>query len=691
MGLSLWVGQLDHWEVAWGADLWFHALMRGGAPYRASAALALGLIVAASAVVHWLASLAHVVPYYFADEYIYFALAQGIAENGSPVVRGSTAAFPAVLEPLQASLFHVFFGVDDAYRLTQALHAIEMSLAAVPMYLLARRLRLGVSPSLACAALAVASPALFWSSFILADPISYPLALTALYAAVRVLEEPRLKTQLVFFGSAGLATAARTQYIVLFLVLPIAALVVERGNVRRVARDHWLTVGSLTFAVVATVAVGFAGVLGPYTAWFGVATDPAVVARSLALDTQVLALAAGAVVVPGAIVGLDLLLSHPRTRAERGFAAFSLLTGAALVGLATLGANTRVQERYLVALVPLAGLLCAVWVDRGMPRRSIAVGLAVVLAASYAAYDLTQWASTHSPTLRALDQLEQGVGDPILVRVGLSGLALLAILLIGFRRGGALLAVAIAVSAGLSVGAYLSDRTNAREVREARLPAAKDWLDRAGIGPTAVLHPPGAERAPALQQLFWNRSLDQVVELEGADPLDFFATTRARISRDGRLLVAGRPVRSPLLVPWQGAALTLEGARVLRRLRDFELVRPTGSLRVATLISGRSRDGWAGPRATVRAWPSTFGAGPRRLAFVVSLPETLQHAVRLRLAGAGAARQLTIQPGAEVPVSIALSGSKPLRLVLEGKPTFEIGSRRVAFMVTRPRVLVQRP
>ena len=665
--------------------------MRGGAPYRASAALALGLIVAASAVLHWLASLAHVVPYYFADEYIYSALARGIAEHGTPVVRGSTAAFPAVLEPLQTSILYVFFGIDDAYRLTQALHALEMSLAAVPVYLLARRLRLGVSPALACAVLAVASPALFWSSFILADPVSYPLALTALFAAVRVLEEPRLQTQLVFFGTAGLATAARTQYIVLFLLLPIAALVVEAGDFRRVARGHWLTVGSLAVAVAGTLAVGFAGVLGPYTAWFGVATDPAVVARSLALDSLVLVLAAGAVVVPGAIVGLDLLLSHPRTRAERGFAAFSLLFGAALVGLATLGASTRVQERYLIALVPLAGLLCAVWVDRGMPRRSIAVGLAVVLAASYAAYDLTAWATTHSPTLRALDRLEQGLGDPIAVRAVLAGLALLAIPLIVLRRGGALLVVAIAVSAALSSGAYLSDRTNAREVRAARLPAAKDWLDRAGVGATAVLHPPGAERAPALQQLFWNRSLDQVLELEGADPLDFFATIRARISRDGRLLAADRPVRSPLLVPRGGATLTLEGARVLRRLRDFELVGPTGSLRVATLISGRSRDGWVGSRATIHAWPGGVGSRTRRLAFVVSLPEALQHHVRLRMTGDGVTRQLTIRPGDEIPISFTLGRSGPLRLVLEGTPTFELGTRTVSLMVSRPRLRAQRP
>lgn len=655
------------------------------------AAAAVAVIVALSAFVHWLASLGHVVPYYFADEYIYSALARGIADHGAPDVRGSTAAFPAVLEPLQTSIFYVFFGIEDAFRLTQALHAIEMSLAAVPVYLLARRLRLGASPALACAALAVVSPALFWSSFILADPVAYTLALTALYAAVRVLEEPRLQTQIAFFGAAALATAARTQYIVLFLALPVAAWIVEQGNLRRVVRGQWLTVGALGVAMIATAAVGFAGVLGPYTAWFGVATDPAVVARSVALDALVVVLAAGAVVVPGAIVGLDLLLSHPRTRAERGFAAMSLLFGAALAGLATLGTTTRVQERYLIALIPLPALICAVWVDRGMPRRRIAAALAVSLAAVYAVVDLTGWGTAHSPTLRGLGQLEQALGDPALVRVAVVLLMLLAVLLIGLRRGRALLLVAIAVSGALSVGAYVSDRENALEVREGRLPANKDWLDRTGIGEAAVLHAPGAERAPALQQLFWNRSLDRVLELDGADPLDFFATEHARISRDGRLLVADRPVRSPLLVPWQGAAFTFEGVRLVRRLRDFELVRPGGSARIATMISGRFRDGWIGSRATIRAWPGLVGSGPRELTFTVSLPATRPQAVQLRLSGAGPPRELLIRPGTQVPITFPMSGSTPLRVVLEATPTFEIGSRIVALRVLRPRLRAQRP
>lgn len=655
-------------------------------------AVVLGLValVGASALLRWLASLAHVVPYYFADEYIYASLARGISEHGAPVVRGSSVAFPAILEPLQTSPFYAFFGLEDAFRLTQGLHAVEMSLAAVPVFLLARRLGLERPLALACSAVAVTSPALFWSAFVLAEPLSYPLALTTIYAAVCVLDEPRPKTQLFFLATAGLATAARTQYVVFFLALPLAALAVERGRLARVARTQWFTVGLLALAVVAMLGAALVGALGPYTAWFGVATEPGVVGRSVALDALVLALAAGAVVVPGAIVGLDLLLSQPRTRAERGFAAFCLFVGAAIAGLAALGAATRVQERYLIVMTPVPALLCAIWIQRGMPRRHAATVLALALGAAYIAVELTAWDATHSPTLRALSQFEEALGA-VGIRAAAAALVLAAVPLMFLRRGSALLVAAIIATGALSVGAAVSDRANAQAVREGRLPAQKDWLDRSGLGDVSLIHPPGAQRAPALQQLFWNRSLGRVLELPGADPLDFFATASTRITADGRLLVDERPVRSPLVVPSQGAAFTFWGARTLRRIRDFELVEPTGDVHIATMISGRYRDGWAGDHVSIGAWPAASGSQPTRLAFVLSLPGTRPEPAHVRVRLHGRTRSLIVRPGERVPVFVATGATRPVRVALTASPVFELGNRSVAVQVSRPRLLSQRP
>jgi hypothetical protein len=660
------------------------------------AVVALVAIVGGSALLRWAASLAHVVPYYFADEYIYSALARGIADHGRPVVRGADVAFPALLEPLLTAPFYTVTDISHALLLTQALHAVEMSLAAVPVFLLARRLGLAAPTALGCAGVAVASPALFWSSFATADAVAYTLALSAIYAAVCVLDRPRFWTQAAFVSLAGTASFARAQYLVLFLVLPVAALVVERGNVRRVARSHWLTLAVLVFAATAVAVIGFFEVLGPYSGFLGAAAQPRIVAASVGLEALIVGCAAGIVAVPGAVVGLDLLLTHPRTRAERGFAALSLFCAFALVGLSSLIASLEgasgTHERYLIALIPLPIIFCAVWIDRGMLHRRAAYAVAGLGAGAYAAIDLTSWRADHSSTLFALKELEGVAGADSIVRAVTVCLALGAIpLMWRFRSMTPIFAVTIGSMIMISFGAFAFDRANAAELRAGRLPVHENWLDRMGLGRVMLVNAPSADRGAALQQLFWNESLDRVVELPGSKPLDFFATLDARVAHDGRLLVRRETVRSAILVPWQGASFTFSNGTLVRRIRDFELIRSRGSIRVATMISGRFRDGWIGRRTTIRAWPGAVGSQPSRLAFTVSLPGTRLHAVHLRVSGAGPPRELVIRPGTEVPISFPASGSRPVRLVLQATPTFEIGSRTVALRASRPRLLAQRP
>ena len=108
---------------------------------RVSARLWLAGIVAVSFAVRLVAALAHEAPRYFPDEYIYSSLARSISQ-GALEIRGTAAGFPALLEPLLASPLWLVADTEGAYRLTQAMHALAVSLAAVPVYWLARRLGL---------------------------------------------------------------------------------------------------------------------------------------------------------------------------------------------------------------------------------------------------------------------------------------------------------------------------------------------------------------------------------------------------------------------------------------------------------------------------------------------------------------------------------------------------------------------
>ena len=96
---------------------------------------------------------------------------RSLASQGRPLIRGrarisrpcSNRYSPPPSGPLAST--------ETAYHLVQAENAVFMSLAAVPVYLLARRLGLGAGYALACAAFALAIPDLAFAGF---DPLRSP-------------------------------------------------------------------------------------------------------------------------------------------------------------------------------------------------------------------------------------------------------------------------------------------------------------------------------------------------------------------------------------------------------------------------------------------------------------------------------------------------------------------------------------
>ena len=151
------------------------ALARAGT----RAAPLLAALVAASFVVRLVLGWLRATPTFFADEYIYGELGRSLAESGRPLIRGASASFPALLQPLVTAPAWLFGDVETSFRVIQTLGALAMSLAAVPVYLLARRLGLGTWICLALGALALAVPDLVYAGWVVAEPYAYPLALGA--------------------------------------------------------------------------------------------------------------------------------------------------------------------------------------------------------------------------------------------------------------------------------------------------------------------------------------------------------------------------------------------------------------------------------------------------------------------------------------------------------------------------------
>jgi hypothetical protein len=577
-----------------------------------------------------LAAAGRIVPYYLPDEYIYPSLARGFAEHGRPLIRGVGVHFPALLEPLVTTpIWLLTKDPHAAWRLTQGLHALVVSFAAIPAYLLARRVGLAPAFSLAVGALAVAIPDAVYASSMLAEPLAYPLVLAALCAGVSVAVDATPRAQLAFVAFSAFAVFARIEYAVVPIAVALSALAADRFRVLRTLGRLWPSLGALFVAPVTLVAVlGSHRALGPY-AHARHAFVPLSILRWVGRDAMLLAYSSGWVIVPGALVGLAYALIRPRTRSEIAFAMSTLVLAGALLVEAAQIADTdsrRFQERYVFVLLPLLAIAFGLYVQRGLPRRLPTAAIATGLLLLAARIPLSGYAAAHgkddSPTLWAVLRVEaalttgNGALAIALVAAALSGWAAL----VGWRRSGGLVALGVAVAAccALSAGAASFDGKISHQLRRT-LPADPRWIDDGHVGAVDVIAPPGARREQTWEALFWNHSAKRLV-LFGSPKIDQFAVGRLRVAPDGRMFVGMQPLRRAFAVQTYASTLQLAGVTRARHELIWDLFRPRGTPRLRMIAAGRYVDGWLAARGTITVWTRTGGT----LRLVLTLPRGLR-------------------------------------------------------------------
>jgi len=653
------------------------SLPRPDAVARATAVparLVLAGIVAVSFAVRLAAALVHTTPLYFPDEYIYSGIARSLAENGRPLIRGHSAHFPAMLEPLLAAPFWLSHDPAVVYRLTQAENALFMSLAAVPAYLLVRRLGGGSWPALAAAALTVASADLFFASFVLADAVAYPFVLGAVYAGVCALARPSRGNQLGFALLAGLATFTRIQYVFLPLVFLAAALVVERFSLRTAVRRFRLSLVLYAAPLALVAGLGPKRLLGYYSGIADFGVKPLAIGHWLGTDSLLLAYAAGFALVPGALAGLAYALRRPRSREESAYAA--LATGVLLaifteaVLYATNGSD-RFQERYLMVLLPLVFPAFWLWTQRGRPGARVVALLALGLIAVAARVPLSGYtisdSKQDSPFLLAVFRLEHAVGignGSLLVAIVASALACLgaaACFRAGFARW-AVLATLVA-SCVVSAGAVAFDAHVVKSVRASLLPTDARWVDHSGLGDVTLVQTPATPHAAADEQLFWNTSLKHLYFLDDATAIDAFGSARTHAAPDGRLVSGGHTLQGPLLVSNFAVRVLLSGAVRVARGANYDLWRPLGTPRFALFAGGLYHDGWLASSGHITVWPAADGRVRGTLTLPLSLPpEPRAERTVLQLRGPGVARRVVVNPGRSVVLRLHVSHRGPWSL-----------------------------
>ena len=126
-------------------------------------------IVVLSTTIRFLLSRRVVAPWIMVDEVIYSELAKSFAATGHFLVRGeSTSAYGFVYPMLIAPAYRLHAAIPSAYDFAKGINSFVMSLTAIPVYLLARRV-VPSGLSLVAALLALAIPSMAYTSTLMTE------------------------------------------------------------------------------------------------------------------------------------------------------------------------------------------------------------------------------------------------------------------------------------------------------------------------------------------------------------------------------------------------------------------------------------------------------------------------------------------------------------------------------------------
>jgi hypothetical protein len=629
----------------------------------------LALVYLVAFAYHWLQSRAHVSPAVFGDELLYSKLAESLASGNGFTFRGEPLFFPAPLAVFLEVPAWLFHSTPTAYAVVKALNVAVMASAVFPAYCIARRL-MRPSFALLCASTAVAGPPMLYAPYLMSEALAYPIFLLALATMLRAIERPSRRMEIAVIAVSLTAVLTRLQFLVVLLVYLIAAPLAGRlcGETwRSTVRRHSLSLGVLAALVTVPLLAGGA-VLGTYAGATMLDYDPRTVAGWTGFAAALLPFAAGWLVVPGALLGLAVLAARPRGRAEAGFAALALSSVVLVlfeVGMIAAGEAGRAIERYDIYLIPLAAIAFFAYVERGAPWLCLYVGLALAGSATAWLMPFPGRAGTSfafdSPTFSSYAQLAAWFGNANAATLfaGIPFLGGIALALVPLRRRLAPVAVCAATVGVLLLSglpAYAGDHALTRGTLLLRAGDPPNWLDRSGLGPADYLQLPGGSAHYGWLLEAWNRDFRHAIQM-GLPSYDGYASSTARIARNGRLLVDGRPPDAGIFVVNDVAtAIDIEGSRVVARPRDgLTAYRIPAAPHVRSLAEGLGFDRWAASVVNVQVWPRSR---PRRGHYLVVLALPRGPVTRhVTFASEGSPdRTIRLQPGERMSVQIPVRG-----------------------------------
>jgi hypothetical protein len=522
------------------------------------------------------------IPTVLDDELIYTGLAKGFALHWEPLFRGRVVVGESLLYPLFAS-FAYRFAADgaSAFAALKVMNATAMALAAIPAYLLARRV-VSRGWGLAVAALTVAAPWTEYAALTMTESLFYPLFVVFVLVFVLMVERPTIARQLLTIAMLAILTAVRPQALV--LAGSVVAVVVTDALMSAAPRvaivRYRPTFG--VFALVGVIAAGgsVAHVPLPTSAYhtlFTIAYNPVTVVKWGLWNLGGFELALGFVAFSAFPVALVWLLGRRASSSERAFglAALAVFAGI-LLSVALLSASPYgfgiLHERNFFYVTPILLVCAAHWASRGF-RGSVWVtalaglgSIGLVALVPRRLFEATN--GVDSPTAAFFRDLRDHLPG-VSMRVwpwAVAVLGLCAFFLV--RRSVALLVSVVLAFAILTAETQYGGPLSPQQDR------ALAWVDRAlphgaeaALVSLAVPTDPSAACAEAAgleqQQLlvwteFFNTRVGNVVDL--GQPAT--ASSRFHVGAGGVVLDAERPLHERYVVI--DSRQPLIGARLVR-------------------------------------------------------------------------------------------------------------------------------
>ena len=542
-----------------------------------------------------------------------------------------------------------------------------MALAAIPAYLLARRVS-SHGWSLAVAALTALAPWTGYATLMTTEALFYPAFVTLAWVAAGMLERPTWRRQAASLALAAVAALIKPQAFVLLPAIATAIVVfVATSSPRPPLRRYGLALGGLG-TMIAAAAVILLGSRNAPGGAYGPLLDQAPALRDVLEWTvwhvAVFALALGIVALMAFPAAVARLLGRDATTAERSLGATAAAISAwVLVSVVALSASPYglgfLHERSLFFLAPLVLACLAHWLGHGLPRRrAVAVlsALAVVAAIAALPERFVERSNVFDyPALRPVAVLLED-HPSIPPHVWLVGAALLAAaIFLATRSPVAPIACVVVAFVALAGTVSWPDAVSTAEARRLA------WVDEAlpGSARALLLHvdlPPvdGAScgRRPWFEQQalgvwteFFNTRIDRVAHVYGQNEAAGIPSPGAR-RRTGRRRAPDRRRAQPgsaLRRPRLAAADRRDPATALRPRSGGD---PLPRRRLAVALARRGAAAARSPAlaaAAARRRPALLTIQGSSSRYAASCPRAAASQVNVR-----AAREAALDPRGRV-------------------------------------------